>query len=71
MSEDAGIEPRTIATTVLAVRRSNHLAKVFYSEGQNWRLRDEIAPQSILKLLFSKAGKGLSEVLWDHSSTGL
>ncbi len=28
VSEDAGIEPRTIATTALAVRRSNHSARV-------------------------------------------
>ena len=27
VSEDAGIEPRTVATTALAVRRSNHLAR--------------------------------------------
>ncbi len=27
MSEGAGIEPRTIATSALAVKRSNHLAK--------------------------------------------
>ncbi len=27
MSEDAGIEPRTVATTALAVRRSNHSAR--------------------------------------------
>jgi hypothetical protein len=26
VSEDAGIEPRTVATTALAVRRSNHSA---------------------------------------------
>ncbi len=26
VSEDAGIEPRTVATTALAVKRSNHLA---------------------------------------------
>jgi hypothetical protein len=27
VSEDAGIEPRTVATTALTVRRSNHSAK--------------------------------------------
>jgi hypothetical protein len=27
VSEDAGIEPRTVATSVLAVRRSNHSAR--------------------------------------------
>jgi hypothetical protein len=27
VSEDAGIEPRKVATTALAVRRSNHSAK--------------------------------------------
>ena len=27
VSEDAGIEPRTVATTALAVRRSNHSAR--------------------------------------------
>jgi hypothetical protein len=27
VSEDAGIEPRTVATSALAVRRSNHSAK--------------------------------------------
>jgi hypothetical protein len=27
VSEDAGIEPRNVATTALAVRRSNHSAK--------------------------------------------
>ncbi len=27
MSEDAGIEPRTVATTALTVRRSNHSAR--------------------------------------------
>jgi hypothetical protein len=27
VSEDAGIEPRTVATTVLAVRHSNHSAR--------------------------------------------
>ncbi len=27
MSEDAGIEPRTVATTALAVRRPNHSAR--------------------------------------------
>jgi hypothetical protein len=28
-SEDAGIEPRTVAIIALAVRRSNHLAKSY------------------------------------------
>ncbi len=28
-SEDAGIEPRTVATTALTVRRSNHSADLF------------------------------------------
>jgi hypothetical protein len=27
VSEDAGLEPRTVATTALAVGRSNHLAR--------------------------------------------
>jgi hypothetical protein len=30
VSEDAGIEPRTVATTVLAVRRSNHSANPLF-----------------------------------------
>jgi hypothetical protein len=33
VSEDAGIEPRTVATTALTVRRSNHKAK---SHPQNY-----------------------------------
>ncbi len=28
VSEDAGIEPRTVATTALAVRRSNHSVSI-------------------------------------------
>ena len=28
VSEDAGIEPRTVATLALAVRRSNHSARI-------------------------------------------
>jgi hypothetical protein len=29
VSEDAGIEPRTVATTTLTVRRSNHFARSY------------------------------------------
>jgi hypothetical protein len=43
VSEDAGLEPRTVATSALAVRRSNHSTKLihktalflFLSDGEN------------------------------------
>ncbi len=39
MSEDAGIEPRTVATTSLAVRRSNHSARSHPHRSQKVELR--------------------------------
>jgi hypothetical protein len=35
VSEDAGIGPRTVATTALTVRRSNHSATRFFTIKQN------------------------------------
>jgi hypothetical protein len=45
VSEDAGIEPRTVATTALTVRRSNYSARshpqlnINYSENSTWSLQ--------------------------------
>ncbi len=43
VSEDAGIEPKTVATTALAVRRSNHLARSHPQDGL-WRSKKFIYP---------------------------
>jgi hypothetical protein len=47
VSENAGIEPRTVATTALAVRRSNHSAR---SHPQSARSH----PYSAIDLILSR-----------------
>jgi len=49
VSEDAGIEPRTVATTALAVIRSNHSARSYPQSARSHPLPARFPPQSARK----------------------
>ncbi len=66
VSEDAGVEPRTVATTALAVRRSNHSVISIhnmrhfwlrYSCGKTTRYRAVLGHKNRLKLWFLGGGE--------------
>ncbi len=59
VSKDAGIEPRTVASTALAVRRSNHSARSHPPSARSHPLYPSIYVSSKLSTLFTKRAEKL------------